>query len=163
MKYGRDGFLYISDSANSRIRRIDTAGVITNYIGFGPAKETYGAGLSGDGGPPAKAQIFTASDIAFDSAGSLYISDSGNNRIRVVRDGVVKTMAGTGQPGFGGDGGPAIQAKLHTPQKLAVDGQGNIIFADRVNGRVRKIDPSGKITTIAGSGAPAGILLTSKQ
>src|SRR5262245_65807141 len=107
---GPDGAVYISDGANSRIRRVSSDGEgnkIQTILGFGPAQDTYGAGFAGDGGPPGKAKIFSATDLKFDAAGALYISDSGNNRIRVIRNGVITTLAGSGRQGFGGDGGNA--------------------------------------------------------
>lgn len=86
----------------------------------------------------------------------MYVSDSGNNRIRVVENGTIRTIAGTGKAGFAGDGGPATAAEIHTPQKLAVTPQGEVYFADQSNHRIRKIDGNGIITTMAGSGKPSG-------
>ncbi len=160
-----DGAVYISDAANSRIRRVAPGGPnsrtedgnkIETVVGYGPAQDTYGAGFAGDGGPPEKAKIFSATDLKFDSAGALYISDSGNNRIRVIRSGVITTVAGSGRQGFNGDGGKALAAELNTPQKIAVAKDGSIFIADRANHRVRKVDTRGNIITIAGTGKTPG-------
>jgi len=151
-----DGAVYISDAANSRIRRVTPDGVIQTVVGYGPAQDTYGAGFAGDGGPAEKAKIFSATDLKFDAAGALYISDSGNNRIRVIRAGVVTTVAGSGRQGFSGDGGKALEAELNTPQKVAVAKDGSLFIADRANHRVRKVDTRGAIITIAGAGKQTG-------
>lgn len=153
-----DGTIYLTDSGNSRIRAIDAAGTIRTVVGSGPQAGLFSAGFKGDGGPATQAQIFSAVDLAFDAGGRLYVSDSGNNRIRLVEDGVVRTIAGTGKAGFSGDGGPAAKAEINTPQKLAVGGSGEIYFADQANQRIRKIDRSGIITTVAGSGKPSGYI-----
>ncbi|HEY6402523.1 MAG TPA: hypothetical protein VI479_14000 [Blastocatellia bacterium] len=151
-----DGAVYISDAANSRIRRVASDGSIQTVVGYGPAQDTYGAGFAGDGGPPEKAKIFSATDLKFDASGALYISDSGNHRIRVIRAGIITTVAGSGRQGFRGDGGKALDAELNTPQKIAVAKDGSLFIADRANHRVRKVDPRGVITTIAGPGAGQG-------
>lgn len=146
-----DGSVYISDAANSRIRRVTPDGVIQTVIGYGPAQDTYGGGYAGDGGPAAKGKIFSATDLKFDATGNLYLTDSGNHRLRVVRAGIILTLAGSGKLGFTGDGGPATAAALNTPQKIALAQDGSILIADRANQRVRKIDPRGVITTLAGT------------
>jgi sugar lactone lactonase YvrE len=151
-----DGAVYISDAANSRIRRVASDGVIQTMVGYGPAQDTYGAGFAGDGGPPEKAKIFSATDLKFDASGALYISDSGNHRIRVIRGGVITTLAGSGRQGFRGDSGKALDADLNTPQKIAVAKDGSLFIADRANHRVRKVDARGAIVTIAGEGKPTG-------
>jgi len=151
-----DGAVYISDAANSRIRRVTPDGGIETVVGYGPAQDTYGAGFAGDGSPPEKAKIFSATDLKFDAAGALYIADSGNNRIRMIRGGIITTIAGTGRQGFSGDGGKALAAELNTPQKIAVAKDGSIFIADRANHRVRKVDTRGNIITVAGTGKPTG-------
>lgn len=153
-----DGAVYVSDAANSRVRRISLDGKIQTVAGFGPAQDTYGGGFAGDGGPPEKAKLFSATDLKFDAAGNLYISDSGNHRIRVIRAGVITTIAGSGRQGFGGDGGKATAAELNTPQKIAVAKDGGVFIADRANRRVRKVDTRGVIITIAGGGKTAGMM-----
>ncbi|MGH9803466.1 MAG: hypothetical protein ACRD82_24135, partial [Blastocatellia bacterium] len=94
-----DGSIYISDAANSRIRRVAPDGTIQTIAGFGPAQDTYGGGFAGDGGLATKAKIFSATDLKFDAAGNLYLCDSGNHRIRVIRNGVITTVAGSGRLG----------------------------------------------------------------
>jgi hypothetical protein len=155
---GADGSVYISDAANSRIRRVAPDGLIQTIVGYGPAQDTYGGGYAGDGGPAAKGKIFSATDLKFDAAGNLYLVDSGNHRIRVIRNGTITTVAGAGKLGSGGDGGPATAAELNTPQKIALAKDGSLFIADRANQRVRKVDSHGVITTIAGTGKPMGMM-----
>ncbi len=157
-----DGGVYISDAGNSRIRRVAPDGTIQTVAGYGPPQDTYGGGYAGDAGPLAKAKLFSATDLKFDMAGNLYIADSGNHRIRVVRDGMITTLAGTGKMGFSGDGGKATEAELNTPQKIVIANDGTVYIADRVNHRIRKVDVRGVISTIAGEGKPAGMILHSR-
>jgi len=156
---GPDGDVYVSDAANSRVRRIKADGGIRTLAGFGGGEGLGGAGFVGDGGPAEKAKLFSPADVKFDTAGNLYISDSGNNRIRVVRGGVITTIAGTGRAGFSGDGKEAVAAELNTPQKIAVAKDGSVFIADRGNQRVRKVDARGFITPVAGEGKPTGMIL----
>jgi sugar lactone lactonase YvrE len=156
---GPDGGLYVSDAANSRVRRITADGKIQTVVGFGGGEGLGGAGFVGDGGPAGKAKLFSAADVKLDAAGNLYISDSGNNRIRVVRAGVITTIAGSGRAGFSGDGKEAIAAELNTPQKIAIAKDGGVFIADRANQRVRKVDAKGFINTVAGAGQPAGMIV----
>lgn len=160
---GPDGSVYISDAANSRIRRVAPDGKIQTIVGYGPPQDTYGGGYAGDGGPAARGKIFSATDLKLDAAGNLYIVDSGNHRIRVVRNGTITTIAGSGKLGSGGDGGPATAAELNTPQKIALAKDGSFFIADRANQRVRKVDSHGVITTIAGAGKPAGMMFHSEN
>src|SRR5215470_9519103 len=155
---GPDGGVFVSDAANSRVRRVKADGGIQTLAGFGGGEGLGGAGLVGDGGPAEKAKLFTAVDVKMDNAGKLYISDSGNNRIRVVRAGVIATIAGSGRAGFSGDGKEAVAAELNTPQKIAIAKDGSVFIADRGNQRVRKVDVKGIINTVAGAGQPAGML-----
>jgi hypothetical protein len=114
------------------------------------------SGDSGDGGPATSARLNGPFDVAFDARGNLYLSDTGNHRIRRVdaRSGIISTVAGSGKRGFGGDGGPATLALLDEPYGLALDREGNLFFADRLNRRVRKVDATtGVITTVAGNGS----------
>ena len=137
------GNLHIVDGANNRIRKVDAAGIITTVAGGGSA-----AG-SGDGGPATKAQIFPGGAV-FDSAGNLYFAQGATVR-KVDTLGILTTVAGNGNPAFGGDGGPALQAGF-LATNVAVDGAGNIYIADSTNARIRKVDKTGTITTVAGSG-----------
>ncbi len=142
------GNLYIADGGNSRIRKVDAAGVITTVAGDGVL------GNSGDGGPASAARLISPRGVALDGAGNLYIADSVGNRIRKVdAAGVITTVAGDGTEGFSGDGGPATAAQLRDPTGVAVDGAGNLYIADWYDNRIRKVDYStGVITTVAGTG-----------
>ena len=141
------GNLYIADSTNHRIRKVDSTGTITTIVGTG------GGGDSGDGGPAGQAKLYYPRGVAVDSGGNLYIADAGNNRIRKVDStGTITTIAGTGDGGFDGDEGPANQAWLSGPGGVAVDGGGNLYIADTGNNRIRKVDSTGTITTIVGTG-----------
>ena len=127
-----------------------TAGVISTLAGNG--LNSY----SGDGGPAVRAQVDTPAGMVVDSAGNVYFADSANHRVRkIAADGSVVTVAGTGTPGYGGDGGPAAAALLNQPMGLAVDGQFNLYIADTGNNRLRIVDPTGNIATIAGVGNAA--------
>ena len=109
-------------------------------------------GFSGDGGPATGAAIDMVYALTCDSQGNVYFADSWNNRIRKISSaGVITTIAGTGEPGFSGNGGPAASAKLDCPRGVAVDGQGNVYISDSGNSRIRKVAPGGTITTIAGT------------
>jgi DNA-binding beta-propeller fold protein YncE len=123
--------------------------IITTAIGTGEK------GFAGDGGKASEALLNGPFDIAFDRAGNLYFSDTFNHRIRRVEaaTGIISTIAGTGDPGYSGDGGPATAAALNEPYGVAIDRAGNVYAADRLNRRVRRIDAaSGTITTLAGTG-----------
>lgn len=156
---GPDGSVYVSDAGNSRIRRIAPDGKISTIVGYGPPADTYGGGYAGDGGPAAKGKIFSATDLKCDAAGNLYIVDSGNHRLRVVRNDVITTLAGNGQSGFSGDGKRATDAELNTPQKIALAADGSVFIADRANQRIRKLTPQGIINLVLGNGTPQGLLL----
>ncbi|SNQ49571.1 Putative ascorbate-dependent monooxygenase (fragment) [Frankia canadensis] len=153
------GNAYIADFGENLVRRVDTRGIITTYAG------SPGVGSFGDGGPATAALLDHPYCVAVDAAGNLYIDDSNNSRIRKVDTrGVITTFAGDGRRGFAGDGGPATRASLQVPRGVAVDAAGNVYITDRGNGRIRKVDPRGVITTLAGSarttysgdGGPAG-------
>ena len=122
---------------------------ITTFAGTGAP------GYAGDGGPATQAVLNNPFDLAFDAAGNLIFSDTFNHCIRRVdaRSGVISTLAGTGERGYAGDGGPAIRAQLNEPYGVVVDRAGTIYFADRLNRRVRRIDPAGVITTLTGDGS----------
>ncbi len=147
LAFDADRNLYIAGRFNHQILRVDPSGILTVAAGQPQS------GFSGDGGLATEAELHNASAIAVDPDGNLYISDSGNHRIRVVdTDGIITTVAGTGEPGFSGDGGPATQAALKNPLGLAFDGQGNLYFWDAGNLRIRMVDADGIITTVAGTG-----------
>ncbi|HXT46300.1 MAG TPA: hypothetical protein VN748_19675 [Pseudonocardiaceae bacterium] len=114
---------------------------------------TGSAGFSGDGGPATSARLRTPEGVTVDSSGTLYIADYGNHRVRkVTRDEVITTVAGTGSPGYGGDGGPATAAQLNRPCGVAVDDAGTLYITEWHHHRVRKVTPDGMITTVAGTG-----------
>ncbi len=151
---GVDGFgnVFIVENGSGRIRMVDaTTGIITTVAGGGigdPRKNIFG-----DGGPATQALIKSPDYVAVDREGSLYIAT--DNRIRRVdaATGVIVTVAGTGQRGLKGDGGPATEAELAEPVGIALDGQRTIYIADSDNHRVRKVDgATGTITTVAGIG-----------
>jgi len=158
-----EGRIYISDAGNSRIRRVNADGKIETVAGFGGGSGIAGSGFAGDGGRPARAKIFSPADLEIGPAGSWYIADSGNNRIRIVREETISTVAGKGSPDFSGDGGSAIEAAFKAPQKIALHPDGSIFVADRANRRVRRIDPSGIVTTIAGDGEPSAAIRVADQ
>ena len=141
------GNVYIADTGNHRIRKVDTSGVITTIAGRSLP------GFSGDGGPASEASLADPFDVTTDNAGNFYIADTGNHRIRKVDTmGIITTMAGDGTGAYGGDGGQAVSAQLNSPRGVAVDGAGNVYIADRGNHRVRKVDTMAIITTMAGDG-----------
>lgn len=140
------GNLYLADMGNNRIREISTAGFIMTVAGDGTG------GYSGDGILATTAEVGSPFNVAFDGTGNMYISDFGNNRIRMVgTSGYITTIAGTGTSGFSGDGGAATLAKINQPTCVATDAHGNIYIADYGNNRIRKISSS-TITTVAGNG-----------
>ncbi|MFF9642906.1 NHL domain-containing protein [Kitasatospora aureofaciens] len=111
-------------------------------------------GDAGDGEPAAQAQLGFPAGLAVDAAGSVYIADHANHRVRRVgSDGVLETVAGDGRRGYGGDGGAAAAARLAFPAAVALDADGNLFVADEMNHRVRRVDPAGVITTVAGDGS----------
>ena len=145
------GNVYISDSANNRIRKVASNGSITTVAGGG----ALAPGPTGDNGPATNAQLNQPRAIIFDPVGNLYIADSGNNRVRkVTTNGIITTIAGTGTPGNTGDGGLAINAQLNNPDGLALDPAGILYIADAYNFTIRRVDPSGVISTYAGTGTP---------
>jgi sugar lactone lactonase YvrE len=153
------GNLYIADTTNQRIRKVDAlTGIITTVAGngalsgLGDGKGTY----SGDGGQATSAGLSVPFAVAFDTAGNIYIPDSANNRIRKVTKatGVITTVAGTGSNGYRGDGGAATAAFLYSPSGVALDPAGNIYIADTQNAAIRKVSSPasptpGIIATIA--------------
>jgi uncharacterized protein (TIGR03437 family) len=142
------GNFYIADTKNNRIRKIGTDGNINTIAGDGNP-DSYG-----DGGPANVAALNVPIGLAVDNAGNLYIADSGNHRIRrIAPDGTITTVAGNGNGGFSGDGGPATQASLYYPKSMAVDASsGNLYIADFLNSRIRVVTPDGNINTVAGNG-----------
>ena len=144
------GNLYVADEYASLVRVISTSGQIKTLAGvIVGGQPSYG--FSGDNGPSRAAQLFFPTSVSLDSAGDVYIADELNSRIREIgTNGVITTVAGMSH--FAGDGGPAAQAIFNLPTDAAVDANGNVFVADYSNQRIRKIDASGAVTTVAGSG-----------
>ncbi len=153
------GNLFIGDAVNRRIRRVDGAtSIITTVAGTGTQ------GFSGDGGPATSAQLGNPFGVALDSAGTLFIADQLNHRIRRVDAGAdgqvtgaldetITTVAGNGLSGFSGDGGPATSTRLGNPFGVMTDSAGNLFISDTTNQRIRRVDAAtGVITTVAGTG-----------
>ncbi|MCA0297851.1 MAG: FG-GAP-like repeat-containing protein [Proteobacteria bacterium] len=141
------GNVYVADYGHARVRKISTQGIITTVAGNGSTVH------SGDGGVATAAGMMPVA-IAVDAAGNLYIADHAGSRIRRVgANGIITTVAGTGIRGYGGDGGPGVAATLSDPSDVDVDAAGNVYIADFGNHRVRKLTPTGTITTIAGTGS----------
>jgi sugar lactone lactonase YvrE len=140
------GNVFIADTNNNRIRKVTSTEVISTVVGTGQS------GFSGDGGAATSAQLNYPQAIAVDVFGNLFIADSQNHRVRkVTPDGVIHTIAGNGQSGSSGDGGPAIQAAL-SAYGVAVDLSGDVFITD-VN-RIREVTPDGLIHTVAANGTP---------
>jgi uncharacterized protein (TIGR03437 family) len=145
------GNLYIADTDNHVIREVDTTGVVTTVAGNGTP------GYNGDTIPATQASLNRPTSIAIDTAGIMYIADSGNHKIRRVSGGVITTIAGTGQPSFFGENVAASTAALNNPSSLAFDANGNLLIADTLNNCVRRISlPAMIITTVAGRGQVSG-------
>ncbi|MCX6632962.1 MAG: NHL repeat-containing protein, partial [Candidatus Solibacter sp.] len=149
------GNWYVADTANSRVRKAQPGGNLFTVAGNGNAS------YFGDGGPATKGSVNLPEGVAVDAAGNLYIADTLDHAVRMVTpDGVITTLAGNGNPGFSGDGGPAAHARLSHPHGVAVDLSGNVYVADTGNNQVRRIDATGTITTVNTGGAlvdPRGV------
>jgi hypothetical protein len=173
------GDLYLADFLNNRVRKVSANGIITTFAGGGDPAD----GL-GDGGPATSARLCEPSGVAVDASGNLFIAEHGRHRVRMVTSaGTITTVAGTGQAGFAGDGGPAVAAQLNFPISVLVDnapgarppstnancgpgtprreggciafGAPRLYIADVGNHRVRMVGPDGMIRTVAGGGNPA--------
>ena len=148
----RGGAVYIADPLNhcvwkACVWKVDPAGAMTAVAGSGES------GFDGDGGPAAAARLNRPCGVAADGAGNLYVADCCNDRIRRIdRERKIATVAGNGKYGFAGDGGAAVEARLDRPRGAAVDEAGNLYIADTANHRIRRVDPAGTISTVAGTG-----------
>ncbi|MFT4580207.1 MAG: sugar lactone lactonase YvrE [Nitrospinales bacterium] len=143
----KEGNLYIGDSANNMIRKIDTKGIISTIAGNGKHEAT------GDGGPAVKAGIRNIDQLAVSPQGEVHIAGMNSNSVRkITKDGKIVTVAGTGYQGYFGDGGPANKAMLKSPVAIAFDSKGNLYITDMGNNRIRKVDTKGIISTFAGTG-----------
>jgi DNA-binding CsgD family transcriptional regulator/sugar lactone lactonase YvrE len=143
------GNVYIADTLNNRVRRVDADGTITTVAGTGEA------GYAGDGRAGREANLNLPTGLAIGFNDTLFIADTGNNVIRQLGpDGAIHTVVGTGEAGYRGEAGSALDAVLHAPSGLAFDGEGNLYIADTLNQRVRRVDVNGQIGTVAGTGVP---------
>lgn len=144
------GHLYIADTMNHRIRRVDAeSGRISTIAGVGQPR------FSGDGGPAVEAGLNEPSALAITASSILYVADQNNNRVRAIdlRTGLIRTVAGTGAAAYNGDGIPAVEAALAGPSGLAAGADGVLFIADTFNGRIRSVDPgTGVIETVVGDG-----------
>jgi sugar lactone lactonase YvrE len=141
-----DGSFLIADAAAARVRRVSPTGIITTVAGTGTR------GLSGDGGPATAAAIYDPQGVTATPDGGFLIADGDYVVRRVSPTGIITTVAGTGTPGFSGDGGPATTAQLTSPNAVAVTADGGLLIADSGNRRIRRVSPTGIITTVAGTG-----------
>ena len=141
------GNLYIADADKHRVRKVAANGVITTIAGNGTP------GDSGDGSQAINAQLQSPSKIAVDAAGNLFIR-VGHRIRKIATNGIITTIAGNGNPGYSGDGGPALNAQLNFVGHFAVDVEGNLYLPDFFNNRIRKVATNGIITTVAGNGNP---------
>ena len=142
------GVLWIGEYFGNRVRKLPPGGLIQPVAGNGTA------GFNGDFRAATTAELQAPDQTALDAVGNLYIADSGNHRIRkVTPQGTISTYAGTGTPGFAGDGGQAASATLNLPRGVALDAAGNLFIADTNNNCIRKVTPGGLITTVAGAAA----------
>jgi sugar lactone lactonase YvrE len=150
VEIGPDGALYVTEVRNHRVLRVDLeTGQVRAVAGNGTK------GYSGDGGPATAAQLNEPYEIRFDSDGNMFFVEMQNHLIRRVdaRSGMISTVAGTGQAGYGGDGGPATEAQFRQPHSIALDGRGGLYVADIGNHRIRRIDlKTGRIESVAGTG-----------
>src|SRR5450759_534644 len=156
-----DGFgnLYFTESYYHLVFKVDAAGTHTVVAGNGDSV------FAGEGGPATAAALPHPAGIAVDTAGNLYVG--AGSRLCKISGGKLRTIAGTGEDGYSGDRSPAISAKIHTPEGIAVNGAGYIFFSDTQSSVVRRIGTDGIITTVAGTGTPGysgdGLAATSAQ
>jgi len=150
MAIGPDGGLYFCDLDNQRIRRLDLkTRRLTTIAGDGTR------GYRGDGGPATDASLNMPHELVFDAAGNIYVAERDNHVIRKIdgRSGIISTVAGTGTPGFGGDGGPGAQSQLRQPHSVVMDRDSSLLICDIGNHRIRRLDlATGIISTYAGTG-----------
>ncbi len=142
------GNVFIADTYNQRVRKIAAGSdTISTVAGNGTA------GFGGDGGSGTSAELYYPTDTAFDSiSGTVYIADQSNNRVRMLRNGIISTFAGNGAGGFQGDGGQATETSVYQPSQVAVDAAGDVIISDYYNARIRWVSTTGVIYTVAGNG-----------
>jgi sugar lactone lactonase YvrE len=145
------GALYIADAHNHRVRLVSPNGIISTLAGSGAN------GSGGDGGAASQATLRRPVALALNPDGSLYVADAADHRIRRVdANGIISTVAGNGEQGYSGDEGPATSARIDSPSSLVFDSAGHLLFADRRNRRVRRVDADGTMHTVAGNGLASG-------
>ncbi len=143
----KKGDIFFTDASYGVVRKVNTLGIVSTVAGG------HGYGYTGDGGPATSAQFGQTYGIAIDDTGNLYIADAGNHAVRKIDTfGVINTIAGTGVAGSLGDGGPAVTATLDSPYTVAVDRSGNVFITDYGNNKIRMVDVTGTISTVAGLG-----------
>jgi len=150
----RGGAVYFSDFCTNVVMKVDTSGRIWHVAGVGTKDDPWcrNGGFSGDGGPATQAELHFPTGLAFDGQGRLFITDAMNNRIRMVEtNGVITTVAGTGDAGYSGDGGLATAAALNAPAGLELDRHGDLFVADQCNGVIRMVNRAGVISLVAGT------------
>jgi serine/threonine protein kinase len=144
-----EDYLYVAEGLRGTVRRVSPDGIISTVAGTGEQ------GYSGDGGLAVRAQLCSANGLACDTRGNLFVADSVCHCVRKISpDGIITTVAGTGRPGYSGDGGPAVTAELMAPSDVNCVPDGSIYVLDSVCHCVRKISPGGIISTVAGTGRP---------
>jgi sugar lactone lactonase YvrE len=144
------GNVYFDDDGNNAILELNTSNNVTTFAGTGTA------GFSGDGNLATSSRLSNPTQLAFGPNGNLYISEAGNNRIRMVTPGptsVITTVAGDGYAGFTGDGPDATKVGLNFPDSIAFDSKGDLYIADTSDNRIRMVTPAGVISTVAGNGS----------
>lgn len=147
LAFDAEGNLYVTDFVANQVRKIDTEGIITTIAGTGEAEST------GDGGPAVEASLNGPDGLAVDAEGNVYVTEFLGHRIRKIdTNGIITTVAGTGERASTGDEGPAIEATFYSPHDIEFDAEGNLYVAEEVGLRIRRIDAEGIITTIAGTG-----------
>jgi streptogramin lyase len=150
VEIGPEGALYITEVRNHRVRRLDLrTGQLRTVAGNGIK------GYSGDGGPAIEARLNEPYEVRFDPRGNMYFVEMQNHVVRFVdaKSGIIRTLAGTGQPGYSGDGGPATEARFQRPHSIALDERGGLYVADIGNHRIRRVDlKTGIVDSVAGTG-----------
>lgn len=155
VEIGPDGHVYFCDTGNHVIRKIDReTGIISTVAGTGGVR-----GYDGDGGPATSAKLYEPYELRFDGAGNLFFVEMKNHLVRRVdaKTNIITTIAGTGEAGFGGDGGSATSAKLNQPHSIVLDKNGDLFICDIGNQRIRHVDSAtGIISTYCGTGKKMG-------
>ncbi len=146
------GYIYIADTGNNRVRKVNTGGIITTIAGNGTS------GYAGDGGAATSAEIDYPSGLSLDNPGNIYIADALNNAVREVNigTGTITTVAGNGTAGFSGDNGPALRAEMHDSADVAINFNGNLYIADADNSVIRRVALNASFA--GASGGMAGVV-----